>query len=105
MDKFEEIRPYYDHEVESKLRELASNKNVINVFLHSKGYHNPFLNSFLGLFLSFYLKNCILLEIGTRHKHVYVSRRQNKRQAHNTIYIVLSMSPCSQWSTHYGGGT
>ena len=55
MDKFEEIRPYYDHEVESKLRELASNKNVINAFLHSKGYHNSFLNSFLGLFLSFYL--------------------------------------------------
>ena len=35
MDKFEEIRPYYDHEVESKLRELASNKNVINAFLAS----------------------------------------------------------------------
>ena len=56
MDKFEEIRPYYDHEVESKLRELASNGKVINTFLHSKGYHNSFLNSFLGLFLSFYLK-------------------------------------------------
>ena len=55
MDKFEEIRPYYDHEVESKLRELASNKKVINAFLHSRGYHNTFLNSFLGLFLSFYL--------------------------------------------------
>jgi hypothetical protein len=55
LDKFEEIRPYYDHEVESKLRELASNKKVINAFLHSRGYHNTFLNSFLGLFLSFYL--------------------------------------------------
>ncbi len=55
MDKFEEIRPYYDHEVESKLRELASNKKVINAFLHSRGYHNSFLNSSLGLFLSFYL--------------------------------------------------
>ena len=55
MDKFEEIRPYYDHEVESKLRELASNKKVIKAFLHSRGYHNTFLNSFLGLFLSFYL--------------------------------------------------
>ena len=55
MDKFEEIRPYYDHEVESKLRELASNKNVINAFLHSRGHHNSFFNSFLGLFLSFYL--------------------------------------------------
>ena len=55
MDKFEEIRPYYDHEVESKLRELASNKNVINAFLHSRGHHNSFYNSFLRLFLSFYL--------------------------------------------------
>ncbi|MFL2729620.1 MAG: 1-acyl-sn-glycerol-3-phosphate acyltransferase [Gammaproteobacteria bacterium] len=55
MDKFEEIRPYYDHEVESKLRELASNKKVINAFLHSRGFHNTFINSFLGLFLSFYL--------------------------------------------------
>ena len=55
MDKFEEIRPYYDHEVESKLRELSSNKKVINAFLHSRGYHNSLLNSFLGLFLSFYL--------------------------------------------------
>ena len=59
MDKFEEIRPYYDHEVESKLRELASNKKVINAFLHSRGYHNTFLNSFLGLFLSFYLNRFI----------------------------------------------
>ena len=55
MDKFEEIRPYDDHEVESKLRELASDKKVITAFLHSRGYHNTFLNSFLGLFLSFYL--------------------------------------------------
>ena len=55
MDKFEEIRPYYDHEVESKLHELASNKKVINAFLHSRGHHNSFFNSFLGLFLSFYL--------------------------------------------------
>ena len=55
MDKFEEIRPYYDHEVGSKLRELAYDKKVINAFLHSRGYHNTFLNSFLGLFLSLYL--------------------------------------------------
>jgi len=55
LDKFEEIRPYDDHEVESKLRELASDKKVITAFLHSRGYHNTFLNSFLGLFLSFYL--------------------------------------------------
>jgi len=55
LDKFEEIRPYYDHEVESVLRELASDREVINAFLHSRGYHNSFLNSFLGLFLSFYL--------------------------------------------------
>ena len=39
-----EKRIYYDHEVESKLRELASNKKVINAFLHSRGYHNTFLN-------------------------------------------------------------
>ena len=56
MDKFEEIRPYHDHEVQSKLRELASNKKVINAFLHSKGHHNNFMNSFIGLFLSLYLK-------------------------------------------------
>ena len=30
-------------------------RQVINAFLHSRGYHNTFLNSFLGLFLSLYL--------------------------------------------------
>ena len=56
MDKFEEIRPYKDHEVQHKLHDLASNKEVINAFLHSRGHHSRLLNSFLSLFLSIYLK-------------------------------------------------
>ena len=56
MDKFEEIRPYNDNEVQSKLHELASDKDVINAFLHSRGYRSHIFNSFLSLFISIYLK-------------------------------------------------
>ena len=57
MDKFEEIRPYNDNEVQSKLHELASNKEVVNAFLYSRGYRSNLLNSILSSLLSIYLKH------------------------------------------------